>query len=113
MTQLLVSVMMILVCWNITAFVGRHKAVEWVSRHNFTIYIFSWPVQAVTMAVCDRLETAWYLQTLLMFLAGAAGPAAIILVYGKLPSLQCRFWDLVLGLKHEKTNVERDLRNDE
>lgn len=97
--MLVVAFSMIFVCWQMAKLIGEHKITEWISRHNFTIYIYSWPFQAAVMVICGRLHFPWYLTTLCMFIIGLMAPAAMIYIYEHSRKIQNRFFDLVLGSK--------------
>lgn len=78
---LLVALLMILSCWSFSEIIPSNKTTEWLNKYNFTIYIFSWLFQSVLMAVCDKLDFAWWITFFLMFLIGLSGPALVIYMY--------------------------------
>ena len=96
---LLTAMVMISVCWQIAVLVGQNKITMWISENNFTIYIYSWPVQSVVMILAEKLVFPWYLTTLSMFSAGICVPVLIALVYKKSSRLNNHFLDLLVGAK--------------
>ena len=90
---------MIVVCYELARIINDSKVTIWISRNNFTIYIYSWPFQAVIMAICGKLRLEWYFTSVLMFFVGFAGPISVIFIYTKLKSIHNRFFELVLGMK--------------
>ena len=97
--KLVVAILMITACWTLATMLRENRVSKWISAHNFTFYIYSWPFQAVMMVICERLCFSWQIMTPCMFLAGLAGPAVIIFVYDKCKWIQCGFFDLILGVR--------------
>lgn len=97
--MLLTAIIMIWVCWQMATLIGDNRICKWISKHNFTIYIYSWPFQAVVMELAARMNFSWYMTTLCMFLVGLAVPVLMVLVYKKLKVLNTPFGDLLLGVK--------------
>ncbi len=97
--KLMVAFMMIYACWELAVFIGDRFVCRWISKHNYTIYIYSWLFQAVMMALCGRLSFPWYLTTVCMFLTGLCAPILLILLYEKMFKKPHRFFDLLLGVK--------------
>lgn len=97
--MLVVAFNMISVCWQMAKLIGEHKITAWISRHNFTIYIYSWPFQSVAMVICGMFHFPWYLMTPCMFITGLMAPVAMIYIYEHNRKVQNRFFDLVLGSK--------------
>lgn len=95
----IVSILMIFICYQLAKVINDLKLATWISKNNFTIYIYSWPFQAVVMAICGKLGVAWYFTSALMFLIGFAGPMSIIWIYKKVKLIHNRFFALVLGMK--------------
>lgn len=94
-----VAVTMISACWQFALLIGENKFAMWISRHNFTIYIYSWLFQAVVMTICDRFGIMWYITTICMFVVGLGVPSMMIQIYGKSGMPHNRVFDLVLGMK--------------
>ena len=86
-------------CWEVAFLIRKSKLATWISNHNFTIYIYSWLFQSVFMLFCDRMGVIWYLETMIMFLAGILGPVCIIEIYERTPKLQCKIVKLIIGEK--------------
>lgn len=97
--KLITAIIMISVSWQIAVFIGENNVCRWISRNNLTIYIYSWPFQAVTMVIAGKLEFSWYLTTLSMFAVGMTAPILMVLVYKKFKVLNNQFFDLLIGIK--------------
>ena len=97
LVNLLIALLMILACYQVAVLIGKNKAAKWISRHNFTLYIYSWPFQAVAMVLCRRMP--WYITSSTMFVIGFAAPIVMIVVYEKCQFIQNKFFDAVLGIK--------------
>lgn len=93
------ALMMISVCWQIAKIIGENRILTWVSRHNFTIYIYSWPFQAVTMVVCEKIGFPWFVTTSCMFIVGLLLPIVVLCIYEHFIRIQNRFFDILLGVK--------------
>lgn len=99
MLLLIVAFLMIDCMWQMSCLLESGALISWVSRHNFTIYIYSWPAQAVAMVLCTALGFPWYLTTPVMFAVGLAVPSILAVAYEKINCIHNRFFDLVLGIK--------------
>jgi fucose 4-O-acetylase-like acetyltransferase len=97
--MLFVALLMIFVSWNLALLLGNNKISTWISKHNFTIYIYSWPFQALVMMICERLNLKWYIMSIAMFLVGLGVPIIIALLYEKFKKVNNKFFDLLLGVK--------------
>lgn len=93
------AVLMLIVCYNTATLISENSFCTWISKHNYTIYLYSWPAQAALMMVCDRFNIGWLITFLLMFTFGIAFPVVLILIYEKIPKIHNRFFDMVLGVK--------------
>lgn len=80
---LIIALIMIYSCWQLAGKIGKSKFALWSSMHNFTIYIYSWPFQAIMMAICDKIQMKWYVTSFLMFVIGLFGPICLIYIYMK------------------------------
>lgn len=90
---------MIIALWCVSCTVVELKIIMWISKHNFTIYIYSWLFQAAIMMACEKISLNTYLTTLVMFVCGLALPVIVAILYEKLPKLHNKFFDLLLGVK--------------
>lgn len=97
--NLIIAIIMILTCWITSTVVKQNKICSWISKHNFTMYLYSWPAQFMVMTVCDRLQFSWLLTFFIMFTTGFLFPIVLCTAYEKLTKINCRFLDLVLGVK--------------
>lgn len=94
-----VSLIMIYSCLMISLGIKENSITLWISRHNFTIYIYSWPFQAIAMEICSRLSISWYSITIIMFITGLVMPIILIILYQCLEKVHCQVFDLILGVK--------------
>ena len=97
--KMLIAVVMIFDCWVLSSIVRENALCTWISRHNFTIYLYSWPAQYVAMIGCDKFALPWLPMLLIMFFTGVFAPIVLIVLYEKLNKIHCRFLDLILGVK--------------
>ncbi len=74
------------------------KILDYFDGKTFTIYILSWPCQAVTEVVLNRiLHVDWFITVPCMFIAGLIIPLLFIFVYRKL-KWNPKFINLAVGL---------------
>lgn len=74
------------------------KILDYLDGKTFTIYILSWPCQAVTEVVLNRiLHLDWFVTIPLMFIAGLIMPLLFIFVYRRL-KWNPKFINLIVGL---------------
>lgn len=99
MAGFVIAIMMIGVCWQIACVVGSESITTWISRHNFTIYIYSWPFQAMAMLVCSKMGWGWLITAIVMFVVGIAVPVIMCIIYDNWRQIQNSFFDLLLGRK--------------
>lgn len=72
------------------------KALSYLDGKTFTIYILSWPCQAVVELICNRIfHFHWVITALSMFTVGLIIPLLVILVYNKL--MKNKYLDLIFG----------------
>ena len=93
------AVCMVLALWAVAVCVPFSRLCRWLSVHNFTLYLYSWPAQSVVMIACDRFNFSWVLTFIVMFVTGWLVPLAMIFIYEKIPKIHCRVMDLLLGVK--------------
>lgn len=96
---LLSSILMISVCVVISCNVKPTKAIEWISAHNLTLYIFSWFFQSVVMIICTKFQFEWILTFIFMFISGFVGPLCVIRIYEVVQFLHQNWVRLVLGIR--------------
>lgn len=93
------AILMIIVCYITATMIKENNFCTWISKHNYTIYLYSWPAQAAIMMLCDRFNIGWPITFLLMFATGIAFPVVLIIIYERIPKIHNRFFDMVLGVK--------------
>ena len=97
--MLALAFLMIGFLWQLACLLGERKLISWISGHNFTIYIYSWPIQAAVMVLCGALGLPWQVIGGAMFAAGLGGPVLLASVYEHIRCIHNRFFDLALGVK--------------
>ncbi len=97
--HLLTGSFMIFAICELSIIISDNSLFRWISRHNYTIYIFSWPFQAMAMALLGAISDNWLFYSISMFAVGFAGPLVIIFIYKRFAFLQNGFFDLILGVK--------------
>jgi fucose 4-O-acetylase-like acetyltransferase len=75
------------------------KTINLLSKNVFTIYIYSWLFQSITLIVLERLSFPWQFSIPIVFLIGIVCPLIIAIIYNRFKKLNCRFFDLVLGMR--------------
>ena len=96
---MVIGLLMVSVCVMLSRIIGETKISDWISQHNYTIYIFSWFFQSVAMVVCEHIHMGWEPLFIIMFSVGLLGPTLVILIREKIPSLNRKWVDLVLGMR--------------
>lgn len=97
--KLILSIIMITVCWQLADLICNCSAVQWLGQHNYTVYIYSWLFQSIAMIVCDYKHLPWQGTLIVMFCVGLVFRIILIKFYEKLTFLHCRFCDLMIGMK--------------
>lgn len=96
---LLCGIIMVFVCWQIASIIEENKICRWISQNNYTIYIYSWPFQAVMMMIADKMKLPLVITTLSMFIVGILCPVLLIVTYTHIKGVRNYFFDLLLGVK--------------
>ena len=96
---LLVALLMLSACGCLACLLPDSKAIQWISNHNYTIYLFSWFFQAMVMMLCDKLQFHWILTFVLMLCSGIIGPIVLILAYEKIKILHNKPIKIVIGVR--------------
>lgn len=97
--SLVAALLMISVCCLVSRLIRENRFCTYISKHNFTIYIYSWLFQAIVMYLCDRFHFQWYVESPIMFLSGLLMPLAMITIYEHLRKIQNPVFNLILGVK--------------
>ena len=101
---LLIALLMLFACWQAAESIKGNAVTKWLGSHALTIFLYSWPAQAMTMFLLQRGGATWYVISICMFLSGLFVPILMICFYDRTKRLQCRFLDLLLGEKRRKTH---------
>ena len=98
----LISLLMIYVMLTLSVVLSNQyklKAVKYIGTHAFTIFIYSWPIQAVVeMLLTVVLSSSWQMIYTCMFVSGLCGPLFIYEFYCRFIHKN-RFFDVMLGVK--------------
>ena len=97
----IISILMIYVTLTLAVQLSKREKdiIKYIGEHAFTIYIYSWPIQAVTeMVAVIILKLEWYVVFICMFFAGLLGPCMIYEIYMK-KDKKSQFLDQMIGVK--------------
>jgi len=72
---------------------------NFISQNVFTIYIYSWIFQSFVMIVLEKLKAPLLAFVVAMFVVGIGCPLIVLFIYKKLKKLNCKFFDLCLGVR--------------
>lgn len=99
--KLIISICMVLSLIFFAKSIGSflQKQFEFISRNVFTIYIYSWIFQSFAMILLERLNVKLIVMAPIMFVVGVVMPLAIAWLYKKIKKLNCKFFDLCLGVR--------------
>lgn len=75
------------------------KGFGFISKNIFTIFIYSWIFQSIALMVLEKLKANYIAMAVVMFIVGILIPLAISYIYKKLKFLNCKFFDLCLGMR--------------
>ena len=100
--MLAVGVLMISICRQISVLIGENHICGRISENKFTIYLFSWPFQAVTMVLTEKAGACWQITSCAMFAAGIIMPMALAYTYKRLKIPGKYIFDLITGIDSGK-----------
>ena len=97
----IISILMVLALIFFAKIMGSvlQKQFDFISKNVFTIYIYSWIFQSFAMILLERLNVKLIVMAPIMFVVGIVLPLAIALSYQKAKKLNCKFFDLCLGVR--------------
>ena len=72
---------------------------SFISKNIFTIYIYSWIFQSFALILLTKLNVNLLVLNITMFVIGVLAPLLIAFIYKKLKKLNCKFFDLCLGVR--------------
>lgn len=75
------------------------KLFAFTSKHIFTVYIYSWIFQSFALILLTKLNVNLLVLNITMFVIGVLAPLLIAFIYKKLKKLNCKFFDLCLGVR--------------
>ena len=75
------------------------KLFGFLSKNTFTVYIYSWPFQSFALIVLEKLGFTWRICAPVMFVTGIVCPLVLVTIYNHFKKINCRFFDLVLGIR--------------
>lgn len=82
----IVCLIMLYAVLNIGVAISKYplKILNYIGKHAFTIYIYSWPIQVVIeLILVIVLKVNWLLCYIIMFAGGLIGPLFIYYIYNK------------------------------
>lgn len=98
----LVGMMIVWACWNLAkslTSIKSSKICKKITQYNFSIYIYSWPAQAVLDTILRRMGVNWIAIIFILFVSGFIFPLLIVTIYKKLKFLHCKFFDYLIGIQ--------------
>ena len=96
-----ICILMLCAMLSLGLFLERYgcNILKVAGNHAFTVYVYSWPVQAVMeMGAVAVLVLPWYAAFIMMFLSGLIIPLALYTVYTRFFKRN-RFLDAMIGVK--------------
>lgn len=111
----IISLLMIYVVLVLSVQLSRFdmNIVKYMGRHAFTIYIYSWPIQAVIeFILAVLLKCPWYVLYPCMFAAGLGGPLMLYEFYIRFIPKN-KFLDAMIGAKNERHVCQNASRTSE
>lgn len=82
----IVCLVMLYAVLNIVAGISKYplKILKYIGKHAFTIYIYSWPIQAIIeLFLFIVLKVNWLFCYIIMFAGGLTGPLLIYYIYNR------------------------------
>ena len=76
-----------------------YKGFSFISKNIFTIYIYSWIFQSFTLILLTKLNVSLWVLNIIMFVVGIGFPLFIAFLYKKFKKINCRFFNLCLGIR--------------
>lgn len=94
-----IALLMFFSLWKLGNIVGDRRIIRWLSMHNFTMFLYSWPFQAVVMDIGNHMGIAWQTVSALMFFVGLCGPVILVTLFERRTQTKSQLPALLLGLK--------------
>ncbi len=94
------SILMIYVMLTLAVMLSKYEKgiLKYIGKHAFTVYIYSWPVQAVIELILTvGLGISWYVIFFCMFFGGLVGPLLIYEGYTR-AFPKNKFLDVMIGV---------------
>lgn len=101
----IIGMLLIWAFWNLAVLISKiskFSFTERISKYFFSIFIYSWPVQATLDAILRRLEFDMNVIILILFISGFIVPILIVNIYRKMRFLHCKFFDYLIGTQTTK-----------
>lgn len=92
---------LIWIVWSIAVLIGKkqYRAVNFLVRDSFTVFLYSWPAQAALGVLLSAMGIHWLTIVFVLFVAGLAFPLLLANCYRRMKFVQCRFFDNLFGIK--------------
>ncbi len=100
-SKLIIAICMVLALLFFAKLIGPflQEQFDFISKNVFTIYIYSWIFQSLAMMLLEKLHCKLAVMAPILFTVGVAVPIVIALLYKKAKKLNCKFFDLCLGVR--------------
>lgn len=105
----IVGLTLVWVCWSAAQLFAGLKFIfpAKFTKYNFSIFIYSWPAQALLDTILRRLGVNWLIIIAILFVAGFIIPLCIVMTYKKLYIFHCKFFDYLIGIKTDTRRRDR------
>ncbi len=99
--KMIISICMVLALLLFAKLIGSflQKQFDFISKNVFVIYICSWIFQSLMMILLEKLHCKLAVMAPMLFVIGIAAPIVIASLYKKTKKLNCKFFDLCLGVR--------------
>lgn len=96
-----VAMLLVWCVWNMAVLLGRKQygLVRFLVRDAFTVFVYSWPAQAVADVILRRLGINWVTAIGILFVTGFVFPLLLAGLYRRFQIVHCGFLDVLLGVR--------------
>ncbi len=100
------ALLLVWIFWNLGVLLAPVKCrlVPMIVPWGFTIFVYSWPVQAVFETILRRCGVSWNVTVAILFVVGFVFPLLLVYCYRRFTWCQCKFLDDLFGIN---TRVNR------
>lgn len=94
------AMLLVWIFWNIGKLLSpiKWKPVQRIVPWGFTIFVYSWPCQAVFETILRRIGVGWNLTVAILFPIGFIFPLLLVYCYRRFTWCQCKFFDYLFRI---------------